>query len=222
MTLERVLEPEVMDSADEARDYDQMDHAAVNRVFVEDLLKTGPVCGDVLDLGCGTAQLPVQLCETAPDCRVMAVDLSAHMLELARFNVEVAGLSDRIHLEQMDAKEMLWEDAHFDLVISNSIVHHIAEPLTVLREAVRVVRPGGRLFFRDLLRPADEAEVAALVETHMADESAHGREMFEASLRAALNLDEIRALVGRLGFPEASVQQTTDRHWTWSAQTLES
>jgi hypothetical protein len=43
--------------------------------------------------------------------------------------------------------------------------------------------------------------------------------MFEASLRAALSLEEIRALVSALNFELTTVQQTTDRHWTWRANT---
>ncbi|MDE0736953.1 MAG: ubiquinone biosynthesis protein UbiE, partial [Pirellulaceae bacterium] len=70
MALERILEPEVMDSIEEARDYDEMDHAAVNEVFVSDLLETGDVGGEILDLGTGTAQIPVALCQQTDLCRV--------------------------------------------------------------------------------------------------------------------------------------------------------
>ena len=106
----------------------------------------------------------------------------------------------------------------FDLVVSNSLVHHIPEPLEVLRDAVRVVRPGGRLFFRDLLRPQNENRVDELVETYAGQESDHARQMFRDSLHAALTLAEIRTLVESLGFPPAAVEETSDRHWTWKAE----
>src|SRR5579871_5475245 len=60
--LPRVLEPEVMDSLEEARDYDAMDHAQVNRVFVADLLSFWQASGTILDVGTGTAQIPLELC----------------------------------------------------------------------------------------------------------------------------------------------------------------
>ena len=88
----------------------------------------------------------------------------------------------------------------------------------MLAEAVRVVRPGGLLFVRDLRRPADDVTVRQLVSTYAGDANEHQRAMFEASLRAALSLDEIRGLVGQLGFGPDTVQATSDRHWTWSAQ----
>ncbi len=220
MSLTRVLEPELMDSQDEASDYDAMDHSAVNRLFVADLLAAGLNAGDVLDLGTGTAQIPIELCRRNPACRIMAADAAIHMLDLARLNVEVAGLMDRINLTPVDAKRLPFPDGSFATIMSNSIVHHIPEPITVLSESVRVAAPGGLLFFRDLLRPADDATVRQLVDTYAAGANDHQRHMFDDSLRAALDLDEIRALISRLGFDPASVQATSDRHWTWSARKL--
>lgn len=226
MSLVRVLEPEVMNSADEARDYDAMDHGEVNRRFVDDLLADLPMDSDqrpdseepltVLDLGTGNARIPIELCQRRDDCRVLAVDLADEMLIVARYNVEIAGLRERIQLDLVDAKRLPYQDGQFPLVMSNSIVHHIAEPQAVLREAVRVTHASGHLFFRDLLRPASELELEWLVATY-GGTIEHGKAMFAASLRAALTLDEIRTLVVNLGFAPETVRQTTDRHWTWSA-----
>jgi ubiquinone/menaquinone biosynthesis C-methylase UbiE len=102
--------------------------------------------------------------------------------------------------------------------MSNSIIHHVPDPSVVLKEAIRVVEPGGLLFFRDLLRPETDEAVRQLVETYAGQENEHQQKMFEDSLRAALNLDEMRALVAELGFDPETVQATSDRHWTWSAR----
>jgi ubiquinone/menaquinone biosynthesis C-methylase UbiE len=242
MALKRILEPEVMDSAAEASDYDAMDHREVNRVFVEDLIaviggskfkvqsskftdgtstlnvELGTLNCDILDLGTGTAQIPIELCRRCPDCRIMAVDAAVSMLELARYNIEAASLIQRIELAQVDAKSLPFRDDMFDVVMSNSIVHHIPEPIAVLREAVRVVKNDGLIFIRDLLRPQTDQQLQHLVDTYAAGANDHQRQMFADSLHAALSLDEIRALVSSLGFPPESVQQTSDRHWTWSAR----
>jgi ubiquinone/menaquinone biosynthesis C-methylase UbiE len=213
--LPRVLEPEVMDSAAEARDYDAMDHATVNRVFVADFLAGARPAGPILDVGAGTAQIPIELCRQLPAARVTAIDLAEHMLEVGRGNVRTAGLDAHIHLQRCDAKQMPFADGSFAAVISNSIVHHIPEPLAVLREMGRVLTRGGILFVRDLLRPDDDAAVRHLVTTYAGDANAHQRQMFDDSLRAALTLEEVRALVGQLGFALETVRQTSDRHWTW-------
>ena len=112
-------------------------------------------------------------------------------------------------------------DGTFQAVISNSIVHHIPDPRLALAEAVRVATPGGMLFIRDLLRPDDDATVQHLVQTYAGQENAHSQAMFEASPRAALTLDEVRAMVVELGFAPETVQQSSDRHWTWIARKQE-
>jgi ubiquinone/menaquinone biosynthesis C-methylase UbiE len=218
MPLARVLEAEVLDTLQQARDYDAMDHDEVNRNFVSDLLAAGAELDEILDLGAGTAQIPIEICRQTETPRVLAVDLSLFMLDIARLNVEVAGFNQRIMLDLVDAKRLPYEDGRFSAVVSNSIVHHIPAPEGVLREAVRVTAPGGLLFFRDLRRPEDEVTVEHLVETYAAGANDDQRRMFEDSLRAALDLDEIRRLVDQLGFADDTVQMTSDRHWTWSAR----
>jgi len=223
MALPRTLEPEVMDTEEEARDYDAMDHAQVNARFCDDLLATGAHLGRVLDVGTGTALIPVELCRRDPGVEVDAIDLASHMLALAERNVASAELGGRIRLARMDAKSTPWAEGAFDAVMSNSIVHHIPEPRQVLAEVWRLVRRGGVLFVRDLERPGDAARVAELVSTYAPIPDAapevrarHERQrgLFEASLRAALTADEVRGLVAPLGIPGDAVRSTSDRHWT--------
>ena len=212
--LARVLEPEVMDSELEALDYDQMDHREVNARFVDDLTSLSADLTRVLDVGTGTAQIPVALCKRAPEAKVVAIDLAQHMLHLGSHNVERAGLAGVICLERRDAKALDLPDRSFTSVVSNSIVHHIPSPLEVLVEMVRVLLPSGWLFVRDLLRPSDDKTVRALVERYAQNENAHQKALFDASLRAALSLREIAELARRAGVDPAAVRATSDRHWT--------
>ncbi len=218
MTLPRVREPEVMDSPEEARDYDAMDHAAVNRAFVADFLAAWDGTNPVLDVGTGTAQIPVELCLRSATAEVVGIDLAEHMLAVGRENVRRAGLEGRLRLERRDAKHTPFADEAFGAVISNSIVHHIPEPAAVVAEMARVLAPGGVVFVRDLLRPPDDAAVGRLVSTYAAGANEHQKKMFDDSLRAALTLDEVRAMVAARGFDPNTVTQTSDRHWTWSAR----
>jgi ubiquinone/menaquinone biosynthesis C-methylase UbiE len=218
MNLLRVLEPEVMDTAEEAAEYDGMDHSAVNQLFVDDFLKAYPNPKRVLDLGTGTALIPILLCQQHPQVRVVGIDLSHHMLEVGRRHVSAAGLADRIELQVVDAKRLPFDDQQFDAVISNSIIHHIPDPRSVLGESVRVTRPGGYLFFRDLLRPDDEDQWNTLVATYARHESERARQLFADSLRAAFRLDELREMIKLLGYDPESLIATSDRHWTWGAE----
>ena len=216
--LKRVLEDEVMDTVDEAVDYNTMDHSAVNLAFVADLFAAGADTREVLDLGTGTGLIPVELCQQDEQARVVGVDLAVTMLDIARINVDMAGLTHQIMFDLVDAKELPFETGRFSTVMSNSIIHHIPRPAGVLAEVVRVTAPGGLLFFRDLLRPDDEPALARLVETYAGDANEHQRKMFSDSLHAALTVEEMQALVAPLGFDPQTVLPTSDRHWTFIAR----
>jgi ubiquinone/menaquinone biosynthesis C-methylase UbiE len=222
--LPRTLEPEVMDTEEEARDYDAMDHAEVNGRFVADLLAFHASPLDVLDVGTGTARIPIELCTRSPGTSVTAIDLADHMLTVARENLKKAKLEGRIQLEKRDAKGAGWPDGKFEVVMSNTILHHIPDPLDLVREMWRLTAKDGSIFLRDLARPRADTEVAALVEKYSgapaSDDpkvvTAHERQrgLFAASLHAALTLNEIRDLVKELGIPADAVTMTSDRHWT--------
>ena len=224
--LSRVLEPEVMDTAEEAADYDSMDHGDVNAKFCADLLAVrSGIDGTVLDVGTGTALIPIELCRRTQNVDVIAIDLAEHMLDLGRRNVTQAGLDGRIRLDKIDAKAMPYADGQFGATISNSIVHHIPDPRAVLSEMWRVTAKGGVLFVRDLSRPQTAQEVDRLVELYGGDPPAdpskresHARQkgLFHASLCAALTVSEVAAIVASFGIPQDAVRATSDRHWTLS------
>jgi len=221
--LPRILEPEVMDSAVEAVDYDSMDHTQVNRLFADDFLELVPVpAADrtfcVLDVGTGTAQIPIEICRRRIDFRLTAIDLAGHMLQLAQRNVIREGLSARIRLEQIDAKSLPFPANAFDAVISNSIIHHIPEPQLVFREMLRVVRSGGQLFVRDLVRPQNLESLERLVAAYAGQANDHQRQMFGDSLHAALSLGEVGEILRDAGLPAGWARQTSDRHWTIAGQ----
>jgi ubiquinone/menaquinone biosynthesis C-methylase UbiE len=217
MALVRVLEPEVMETDDEARVYDAMDHAAVNESFVADLIAADATAADLactLDVGTGTSLIPIELCKRRPSARVIAVDMAGAMLDLARLNVERAALSGVIEVRVADAKALSFATGTFGCVVSNSLLHHIPEPRLALAEMLRVLRPTGLLFVRDLVRPPDEASIVELLARHAAGASPLERTLFEGSLRAALSLEELRAVLADLGVNGASVSVTSDRHVT--------
>jgi ubiquinone/menaquinone biosynthesis C-methylase UbiE len=193
-----------------------MDHTAVNDEFVIDFLGAHGPCrgGPILDVGTGTAQIPITLCTFDPDARIVAIDLAANMLAVAARNLRATGLEDRIQLKLADAK-VAAEGGPFEAVISNSIVHHIPEPPAVLETMAAALAPRGTLFVRDLARPATQAELDGLVQAYAGAESERARQLFADSLHAALTVEEVRAMLRGLGLPEDGVAMTSDRHWTW-------
>ena len=219
--LARVLEPEVMDTVEEAVDYNQMDHSHVNRVFIDDFLaalgggtviETG--CLQVFDAGTGTALIPIELLRRGIKATVTASDLAESMLAVARGNVAQAGFANLIIPVLRDCKQLPEAEATYDAVMSNSIVHHIPEPRRVFAELWRVLKPGGLYFIRDLMRPGDKDTLELLVKTYAGEANPHQQQMFRDSLHAALTVEEVRDLVKGLGISAEAVQATSDRHWT--------
>jgi ubiquinone/menaquinone biosynthesis C-methylase UbiE len=217
LALPRVLEPEAMGTPDEVLAYDVMDHSEVNARFVVDFLKAHGPCrgGELLDVGTGPARIPINLCRIDPAARVLGVDLAPNMIARARENVGSAGLGHRVRLTSGDAKALSLPSGYYEAVLSNATVHHIADPRPALAELLRVVEPGGTLFVRDLCRPEDADTVRRLVSTYADTAPDRARAMFEASLLAALSLDEVGSIVRSLGLPDRGVAMTSDRHWTW-------
>ncbi len=220
--IPRTLEPEVMDTVEEAVDYDSMDHSNVNRIFVEDLLSFLNSCPgdstletDVLDLGTGTALIPIELLQTDSRFKtVFACDLSLEMLKLARQHVENRTFDGTILPVYCDAKRLPMAPGSVSIVMSNSIVHHIPEPLDVFQEMRRVIKDDGVLFIRDLMRPESAEEVDHIVQTYAGNENAHQQKMFRESLHAALTVSEVESLLAASGFSKHWVSATSDRHWT--------
>jgi len=218
--IPRVLEPEAMETAEEVRQYDAMDHTEVNSRFVTDFLAAHGRCqgGEILDVGTGTARIPIALARADSRALVLALDLSQTMLEQAAINIASAGMSSRIRTHQGDAKALVqtFGEGVFEGVISNTIVHHIPDPRPALETMSHLVARGGTLMVRDLARPSSSGEVTRLVDTYAGGESPEARALFGASLNAALTLDEIRSLVAGLGRSPDDVAMTSDRHWTWT------
>jgi ubiquinone/menaquinone biosynthesis C-methylase UbiE len=209
--MQRVLEPEYMDTAEEADGYDAMDNSGPNAAFVERLVELGAT-GRMLDLGTGPGHIPLLVCDRLPSSTVVGLDAAEHMLRHARHHLESSPHRERVTFVRGDAKALRFEEGEFDAVYSNTILHHIPDPLPFLREARRVLRPGGVLLIRDLFRPETEELARELVALHAADETPQNRELLRASLCAAFTPDELRSVADEAGLSDAQISIDSDRH----------
>jgi ubiquinone/menaquinone biosynthesis C-methylase UbiE len=209
--MQRVLEPEVMDTAEEAKGYDAMDHGPANAAFVARLVELNAK-GRMLDIGCGPGHIALLVCERLPAAQVVAVDLALHMLAFAERHVAASPHKDRVDLRHADAKALPFPDGSFDAVFSNTILHHIPDPRLFLKEARRVLRPGGALLIRDLFRPPTAERAAELTQLHAADATPYQQELLRASLCAALTPEELRKIANEAGLRKAELVTDSDRH----------
>jgi demethylmenaquinone methyltransferase/2-methoxy-6-polyprenyl-1,4-benzoquinol methylase len=108
----------------------------------------------LLDVGCGTGDLTLILARRAgPEGRVVGLDLTPEMLEVAREKVRRAGLDERIELVEANALAMPFADATFDGVTAGFSLRNMADLDGALREIYRVLKPGGFFLSLDVSKP---------------------------------------------------------------------
>jgi phosphatidylethanolamine/phosphatidyl-N-methylethanolamine N-methyltransferase len=95
----------------------------------------------ILEIGVGTGLSATQY---PCDCRVAAIDLSAHMIERARARFARRRV-EHVALCRMDAARLAFPDAQFDAIYAPYVMNVVPDPVGVAREMVRVCRPAGRI-----------------------------------------------------------------------------
>jgi len=156
--LPRIPEPEIMNAEGDVSAYaaaatepylDALDNA-----WVDKILDLGILAGSALDVGTGPGSIPLKLARRNPNLRLVGVDRSPVMIREARRAAADENLTDRVCFLVGSAHRTCFPDDCFDLVVSNSLLHHLRDPVGVFREMERVARPGGLVVFRDLRRPS--------------------------------------------------------------------
>jgi len=108
--------------------------------------------GKAVDLGCGPGYLAVELARQAPELHVTGVDLSDEMLAEAEGYAQRHKTRHAVSFRKGDAQQIPFADGSVDLVVSTLSLHHWSEPVAVLDEVARVLRPGGSFLVFDLRR----------------------------------------------------------------------
>jgi 2-polyprenyl-3-methyl-5-hydroxy-6-metoxy-1,4-benzoquinol methylase len=212
--MERVLEPELMDDPKQAEAYARADFVEENQGFVDRFKEYFPEFsqGKVLDLGCGPADIPIRFAKLYPACQVIGIDASAPMIQLGEQAVKQAGLTDRITLRCERFEEVAGARI-VDAVISNSLLHHLPNPLLFWQKLRQLVKPGAPVLVMDLLRPESSEAAQAIVDQYAANEPDILRRDFYNSLLAAFTEDEIGSQLARMNLTRLLIDIPDDRHW---------
>lgn len=158
--------------------------------------------GDVvLDFGSGAgADVLISARRVLPGGRAIGLDMTTEMLELARRNAADAGVENVEFIEGY-LEEIPLPDASVDVVISNCVINLAADKALVLREAARVLRPGGRFAVSDVLADAD-----------MDDATRADMAQWTGCVAGALTKAQYRAALDDTGFVDVEITGTHRVH----------
>jgi SAM-dependent methyltransferase len=113
--------------------------------------------GKVLDIGCGNGPLTIRIAKRYPQAEAVGIDYWGTAWEYSKGvcdrNAEIEGVAERVTFQRASAASLPFDDEAFDVVVSNLVFHEVRgvkDKKTLIREALRVVRKGGRFVFQDL------------------------------------------------------------------------
>lgn len=205
-----------MDDPVQALAYAEADFEQPHSMFVGACLgffaEMGAEPDQILDLGCGPCDIVARLARRLTFDRFDAVDGSGAMIDLARKRLEAEGLADRVRLIHGYIPADPPGHGIYDAIVSNSILHHLNDPMDLWHAVKRLARPRAAVFVMDLTRPESEAAAQALVDAYAEGEPDILRHDFYHSLLAAYRPHEVVEQLAAAGLSGLSVSVPTDRH----------
>jgi ubiquinone/menaquinone biosynthesis C-methylase UbiE len=215
----RVPEPEVMEDSGEVEAYacaaaqahlDKIDDTLIEHAVG---LVRGCDQGRALDIGTGPGQIVIKLARRLPRWKLDGVDRSPAMVRQARANLAAAGdeLGGRVTFELADGNRLPFPDGSFELVMCNSVLHHLSQPANLLSEMARLATAKGAILLRDLRRPG-RFVFPLHVRWHGRNYAGEMRRLYRDSVRAAYTLPELEQLLRSSAISGAQVFRHRSTH----------
>lgn len=216
--MQRMPEPEIMDGIRQAEAYANADFTDSNMLFIDLFKSVFPnlTSGSVLDLGCGPANIPIELCKEIPDLKITAVDGSPTMVRIAKDAVWRAGLSQRIEVIEAYLPSPSCIYGEYDAIISKDNLHHLNDPMAFWTDVICSRGCLSKLLIMDLVRPETDMQTEEIVNVSSSNCPRILRDDLLSSLRAAYTLKEISMQLSRVGFYQLQTRRIGSRHFaTW-------
>ncbi len=180
--------------------------------FVQRALGLGVDGGMILDVGTRVGLITLKVLWQNENFYAIGMDGSAAMIDRARETAAAWNLDQRAFFQVGDARKMRLKTGYFDLVISDSTLHVFDDPLSVLKEIDRVLKPKGGLLIRDLQRPS-RFQMQRKIEEQTQRHGERMRPHVETALRAAFTRDEIDALITAAGLERVRLADMDEDHF---------
>lgn len=213
--MQRIPEPELMKDLEQVKAYANADFEQAHSDITKQFLRVFPrleVVQNILDLGCGPADIAIRFAQMFSDCHVDAVDGSQEMLNLAQVTIQREALENRIRLYLYCLPNCQITPIHYDAIVSNSLLHHLHDPQHLWTTVTKFATEDTAIFISDLLRPSTQENAKQLVEEYAKDEPEILRRDFYNSLLAAFTIDEVQSQLKVANMQTLVAEQISDRH----------
>ena len=213
--MQRIPEPELMDEFEQARAYAEADFSEPNERFVALFAGKFPglAAGTVLDLGCGPGDIALRLARRNPGLAVHGLDGSRPMLAFGEARLrDEPGLAARVRFLHGILPGARLPLARYDAIVSNSLLHHLHDPMVLWRAVLELGAPGAAVLVMDLYRPDSTDAARRIVEAYAGGEPEVLRQDFHNSLCAAFTPAELREQLADCELGAFDVIEVSDRH----------
>lgn len=214
--MQRIPEPDLMDDWDQAIAYAQADFDAPHDAFIQQLKQKFPTLsekGYALDLGCGPGDISIRFVQAFPHWTIDGIDGSQSMLKLGNNIIQSRQLESKISFHQIYLPDGDIPRPSYDFIFSNSLLHHLRDPLDLWRSLCSLSHQDTPVFIMDLMRPDSREVATSMVNQYAVGEPAVLREDFFNSLLAAYRLDEVQAQLNETHLSHLNLEAVSDRHW---------
>ena len=204
-----------MDDAHQAWAYAQADFSIPHKNIInrfEKVFSQIPEQAKAIDLGCGSADIAIRLARMYKHWQIDAVDGSQAMLTQGQQAVKEADLEQCIRLKHNTLPDERLAKAHYDVVVSNSLLHHLHRPQVLWGTIKQIAKPQALIFIADLRRPNSKSAAKKMVEQYAASEPDIMRHDFYHSLLAAFTREEISQQLDQAGINTLRIEELGNRH----------
>ena len=218
--MQRIPEAELMNDPEQANAYAEADFSEANQLFLTLFERgfPGHIPRQAVDLGCGPGEITLAFAGRYSSCRITGIDGSLAMLKLARQRLRhQPQLAGRVsfHCDRLPIPEPF---PCYDTILSNSLLHHLPDPMILWQQIQAWGKPGGAVLVMDLKRPPSRQVARQIVTTHAADAPAILQTDFYNSLCAAFTEEEVKRQLKQAGLKDFQVRTVSDRHLAVTGQ----
>ncbi len=224
--MKRVTEPELMTDFAQVRAYAESDFSLTEENFIQNLdlfLKKNQIEINtqtlIVDLGCGPGNIAQRIAVRWGKAKVIGIDDSIEMIRLAkerREHIKNKLLSNGLIYKKINLSSIANRNSSLlncaDIVVSNSLIHHIHQPSIFFNALFNISKKGAIHFHRDLRRPNSIDEALEIQKRHLSNASSIVIRDFMASLSAAFTSKEIREYLKINKLDQFKVVEHGDRY----------